>query len=89
MSIYGELDFMLEYLTQLVFKSKRKHIAKVNIKKFFYPNQHIDNEIPNCSRDNVIVPGTIKFTFNRDVESTDKTNSIVNYSDINNKYKAI
>ena len=43
-----------------------------------YPNQHIDIEIPHGSRDHVIVPDTVKITFNLDVESIDKTRSIVN-----------
>ena len=30
------------------------------------------------SRDHVIVPDTVKITFNLDIESTDKTRSIVN-----------
>ena len=43
-----------------------------------YPNQHIDIEIPHGSRDHVIVPDTVKITFNLDVESIDKTRNIVN-----------
>ena len=43
-----------------------------------YPNQHIDMEIPHSSRDHVIVPDTVKITFNLDIESTGKTRSIVN-----------
>ena len=42
-----------------------------------YSNQHIDIEIQYGSRDHVIVPDTVKFTFNVDIESTDKTRSIV------------
>ena len=53
-------------------------IAKVNIPNIAYPNQHIDIEIPHGSRDHVIVPDTVKITFNFDIESTDKTRSIVN-----------
>ena len=41
-------------------------------------NQHIDIEIPHGSRDHVIIPGTIKIKFNLDIESTDKTCSVVN-----------
>ena len=36
-----------------------------------YPGQHIDNEIPHGSRDHVIVPHTVKITFNLDITSTD------------------
>ena len=43
-----------------------------------YPNQHIDIEIPHGSRDHAIVPDTVKITFNFDIQSTDKTRSIVN-----------
>ena len=42
-----------------------------------YPNQHIDIKIQYGSRDHVIVQDTVKFTFNVDIESTDKTRSIV------------
>ena len=31
MSVYGELDPMVEHRTQFAFKGKREHIAKVNI----------------------------------------------------------
>ena len=43
-----------------------------------YPNQHINIKIPHGSRDHVIVSDTVKITFNLDIESTDKTRSIVN-----------
>ena len=43
-----------------------------------YQNQHIDIEIPNCSRDHVIVSDVVKVTFNFDIESTGKTLSVVN-----------
>ena len=78
MSVYGELDPMVEHRTQFAFKGKREHIAKVNMPNIAYPNQHIDIEIPHGSRDHVIVPDTVKITFNLDIESTDKTRSIVN-----------
>ena len=42
-----------------------------------YPSQHIDIEIPHGSRNHVIVAGTIKSMFNIDIESTNKTRSIV------------
>ena len=61
MSVYGELDPMVEHMTQFAFKGKRKHIAKVNMPNIAYPNQH-----------------TVKSAFNLDIESTDKTRSIVN-----------
>ena len=42
-----------------------------------YPSQHIDTEIPHGSRNHVIVASTIKSMFNIDIESTNKTRSIV------------
>ena len=62
---------------QFAFKGKREHIAKVNMPNITYPNQHTDIEIPHGSRDHVIVPDTVKITFNLDIESTDKTFSVV------------
>ena len=53
-------------------------MVKVNIHNMAYPGQHIDDEIPHGSRDHVIVPDIVKITFNLDIESTDKTRSIVN-----------
>ena len=78
MSIYGELDPMVEHRTQFAFKGKREHIGKVNMPNIAYPNQHIDIEIPHGSRDHVIVPDIAKITSNLDIESTEKTRSIVN-----------
>ena len=78
MSVYGEVDLMVEYRAQFAFKGKTEHIAKVNMPNVAYPNQHIDIEIPYGSGDHVIVPDTVKITSNLDIESTDKTRSIVN-----------
>ena len=78
MSVYGELDPMIEHRTQFAFKGKREHIAKVNIPNIAYPNQHIDIEILHGSRDHVIVPDTVKITFNFEITSTDKARSVVN-----------
>ena len=77
MSVYGELDAMVEHRTQFVIKGKREHIAKVNMPNIAYPNQHIDIEVPHGSRDYVVIPDTVKITFNLDTESTDKTRSIL------------
>ena len=68
---------MVEHRTQFAFKGKREHIHKVNIPNIAHPNQHIDIEIPHGSRDHVIIPDTIKITFNLDIESTDKARSVV------------
>ena len=78
MSVYGELDPMIEHRTQFAFKGKREHIVKVNMPNIAYPNQHIDIEIPHGSRDHEIIPDTIKITFNLDIKSTDKAHSVVN-----------
>ena len=78
MSVYGELDPMVEHRTQFTFKGKREHIAKVKMPNIVYPNQHIDIEILNGSRDHVIIPDTVKTTFNLGIKSTSKTRSIVN-----------
>ena len=78
MSVYRELDPMVEHMTQFAFKGKREHISKVNIPNIAYPNQHIDIEIPHGSRDHIIVPDTIKTTFNLGSESTGKARSVVN-----------
>ena len=53
-------------------------MAKVNMPNISYPNQHIDIEILHGSRDHVIVPDTVKITFNLDIESTDKARGVVN-----------
>ena len=71
MNIYGELD-------PIAFKGKRKHIAKVNMPDIAYPSQHIDIEISRGSRDQVIIPDTVKITFNLDITSTDKAHSVGN-----------
>ena len=78
MSVYRELDPMIEHRTQLDFKGKTEHIAKVNMPNIAYPNQHIDIEIPHGSRDHVIIPDNVKITFNLDITSTDKTRIVVN-----------
>ena len=78
MSVYRELDPMVEHTTQFAFKGKKEHIARVNTPNIAYPNQHIDIGILHSSRYHVIVPDTVKVTFNLDIESIDKTRSIVN-----------
>ena len=79
--IYEELDPMVEHRTQFAFKDKREHISKVNMPNIAYPNRHTDIEIPLGSRDHVIMPDTVKITFNLYVESTDKARSVVNNVD--------
>ena len=43
-----------------------------------YTSQHTDIEIPHGSRDHVIIPNTVKITFNLEFTSTDKARSFVN-----------
>ena len=69
---------MVEHRTQFAFKGKREHISKVNIPNVAYPSQHIDIDIRHGSRDHVIIPDTIKITFNLEITSTDKARSVVN-----------
>ena len=78
MSIYGELDPMVEHRTQFSFKGKRENISKANIPNITYPSQHTDTDIPHGSRDHVIIPDTVKIMFNLDIESTNKACSVVN-----------
>ena len=78
MSVYGELDPMVEHRIQFAFKGNGKHIEKANMKDTAYPNQHIDIEIPRGSKDHIIVPDTVKITFDLDIESTDKARNVVN-----------
>ena len=78
MSVYQELDPMVECRTQFAFKGKREHIAMVKMPNMANPSQHTDIEIPHGSRDHVIVPDTVKITFNLDIESIDKARSVVN-----------
>ena len=69
---------MVEHKSQFVFKGKRKLIAKVTMSNIAYPGQHNDIEIPHGSRDHVIIPDTVKITFNLDITSTGKARSFVN-----------
>ena len=78
MSVYRELDPMVEHGTQFAFKGKRQHIAKVDMPNIVYTNQHIDIEILHGSRDPLIIPDTVKITFNFDITSTDKARSVMN-----------
>ena len=78
MSVYEELDPMIEHRTQFAFKDKREHISKVNMLNIAYPNLRIDIEMLHGSRDHVIIPDIVKITFNLDIESTDKSRTVVN-----------
>ena len=78
MSIYGDLNLMIEYRISKAFNGKREHMVKPNTANIAYPSQHIDFRIPKSSRNHVVVPNTRKITFNLEIESTDKTRSVVN-----------
>ena len=66
----------IRHRTQFAFK--REHIATVNTPNIAYLGQHFKIIIPQGSADHVIVPDTVKITFDLDITSTDKTRSIVN-----------
>ena len=65
----------IKHRTQFAFK--REHIATVNTPNIAYLGQHFKIIIPQGSADHVIVPDTVKITFDLDITSTDKTRSIV------------
>ena len=69
---------MIKHRTQYAFKGKREHIATVNTPNIAYPGQHVKIIIPQGSADHVIAPDTVKTTFDLEIESTDKTCSVVN-----------
>ena len=71
MTVYGELDPMVDHRTKFAFKGKRENIAKFNMHNIAYPSQHKDFEKPRGSRDHMIVPDTVEITFNLDIESID------------------
>ena len=77
MSVCGELDPMVEHRTQFAFKGKREHFATVNTPNIAYPGQHFKIIIPQGSADHVIVPDTIKITFDLEIKSTDKARRVV------------
>ena len=77
MSVYRELGPTVENKTQFANKSKREHIVNVNMPNIAYPNQHIGIQIPHGSRDYVIIPDIVEIMFNLDIESTDRTRSIL------------
>ena len=61
------------------FKKKGGHTTKVRIPNRANLIQQINIEISYAPTDHVIVPDTVKITFNLDIESTDKTRSIIKY----------
>ena len=79
MSICGkELDPMIEKRTQFVIKDKRERIATINTPNIAYPGQQFKIKISKGSIDHVIVPNTLKITFDLEIKSTDKARSVVN-----------
>ena len=78
MSIYGELNPMTEHRISKAIDGKREHITKANTPNMAHPGQHIDTEISHSSRDHVIVPDTVKITFNLNITSTNKARSVAN-----------
>ena len=76
MSVYEELDPMIEHRKQFAFNGKREHIAKDNISNMVYPGQHIDFKIWHGSRDHVIIPDSVKVTFKLNITSTERACSL-------------
>ena len=62
MSISGQLDPMPERRTQFAFKNKTEHVTKANIPNLAYANKNIDIEMPQGSKDYVVVEQAIKVT---------------------------
>ena len=81
MSIYRELNPMAENRIFNAFNGKREHLVKPNMQNMAYPSQHVDIKIPKDSTDHLIVPDTLKISFNLEIGSTDKTCSVVNNVD--------
>ena len=69
MSVYVELDPMIEHRTKFAFKGKREHIATINTPNTAYPGQHFKIMIPQGSSGHVIVPDTVKSTFDLDIDT--------------------
>ena len=78
MSVYGELDPMVEHRTQFAFKGKREQIATVSTLNIAYPGQHFKIIVPQGSADHVIVPDTLKITFDLELTLTGKACTVVN-----------
>ena len=69
---------MIKHRTQFAFKGKREHIATVNTPNIAYPGQNFKIITPQGSADHVIVPDTLKITFDFELTSTDRTRSVAN-----------
>ena len=78
MSVYRELDPMIEHRTQFSFKEKREQLATVNTPNIAYPGQHFKIVIPQGSANHVIDPDILKITLDLDLASTDKVRTVVN-----------
>ena len=69
---------MIKHRTQFAFKGKREHIGTVNTPNIAYPGQNFKIITPQGSADHVIVPDTLKITFDFELTSTDRTRSVAN-----------
>ena len=69
---------MIKHRTQFAFKGKREHIATVNTPNIAYPGQNFKIITPQGSAYHVIVPDTLKITFDFELTSTDRTRSVAN-----------
>ena len=61
MSVYGELDPMIEHKTQFVFKGKRKHIATFNTPNIAYPDENFKIIIPQGSAGHAFILLKLRF----------------------------
>ena len=70
MSVYGELDHMIDYRTQFAFKGKREHISYVNMPNSIPKSTHWHWNTAWFKRS--------KLHCNLDITSTEKAGSVVN-----------
>ena len=77
-STYGELDMKGERRIQWAFKGKRAHMVMTNTPATGHPNTTISIEIPRGAPEHVIVPGSLRVTFDLNLTSAKKGRSIVN-----------
>lgn len=68
---------MREHMTQIALNSKWEHISNVINKQYSQTEQHIHIKTQKGSRNHAVASDIIKTTFNFDIESRDKTCSII------------
>ena len=87
MSVYGELDPMVELRTQFASKGKREHISKDNIPNIAYPGQHIDigiqkarSVVKNAGR--ALVKEKVLELGSKDIDTIDNSDAYDTYKDL-------